>query len=187
MNANARESRQAIAPGIRVYSRSFAVKFPAIPITSWILVAVFQFGPVRDGELILKDEVFAIVGAAIEVTNHLGHGLHEKAYENALVTEFRLRNIPWEQQRRFPVNYKGVLVAEFIPDLIAFGLVVVDTKCVDRLGDQEVGQMLNYLRITGLEVGLLLNFKRSRLEWLRVVKSATDRNWPKNQSPDSKS
>lgn len=125
-------------------------------------------------ELILKDEVFAIVGAAMEVTNHLGHGLHEKAYENALATELRLRGIPWEQQKRFPVNYKGVLVAEFIPDLIAFGKVVIDTKTVDRLGDHELGQMLNYLRITGLEVGVLLNFNRARLEWLHIVKSSKD-------------
>ena len=65
--------------------------------------------------------------------------------------------------------YKNVKVAEYIPDLICFGQVVVDIKTIERITDHELGQMLNYLRITGLEVGVLLNFKKSRLEWKRVV------------------
>ena len=124
-------------------------------------------------ELLLKDEVYQIVGCAMEVLNVLGHGLYEKPYENALVVEFRLRGIPFRQQPRFPVDYKGVQVGEYVPDLICFEQIVVDTKTVDRLGDHELGQMLNYLKITGLQVGLLLNFKRAKLEWKRVVLDAT--------------
>ena len=74
-----------------------------------------------------------------------------------------------DQQRRFLVCFRGVEVGEFIPDLIAFGSVIVDAKVIDRIGDRERGQMLNYLRITKLRVGLILNFKNPRLEWERMV------------------
>ena len=123
----------------------------------------------EDKQLILKDEVYAIVGAAIEVLNGIGHGLIEKPYENALVVEFKLRNIPFSQQVRFPVNYKGVQVGEFIPDLIAFDSVVVDTKVIDRITDHGRGQMINYLKITKKRVGVILNFKNPKLEWERIV------------------
>ena len=120
-------------------------------------------------ELILKEEVHRIVGCAMEVLNALGHGLLEKPYENALVVEFELQGISCEQQRRFDVVYKHVKVGEYVPDLICFGQVVVDTKTVERIGKNELGQMLNYLKITGMQVGLILNFKRAKLEWKRVV------------------
>ena len=120
-------------------------------------------------ELLLKDEVHGIVGCAMEVLNVLGHGLLEKPYENALVVEFGLQGIPCEQQKKFDVNYKNVKVGEYIPDLICFDQIVVDTKTIERITDHELGQMLNYLKITGLEVGLILNFKSTRLEWKRVV------------------
>jgi len=121
--------------------------------------------------VLLREETFRIIGAAMEVINALGHGLHEKPYENALVVEFSSAKIPFEQQRRFPVIYKTVQVSEYVPDLIAFTGVIVDTKVIDRITDHERGQMLNYLRITRLNVGLILNFRRAKLEWERVVLS----------------
>ncbi len=120
-------------------------------------------------DLPLKKEVYAIVGAALEVLNGLGHGLHEKPYENALVVEFAQRGISCAQQKIFPVNFKGVKVADFVPDLIAFDSVIVDTKVIEHITDHERGQMLNYLRVAKLQVGVILNFKRARLEWERVV------------------
>jgi len=120
-------------------------------------------------ELLLKEEVFQIVGCAMEVLNTLGHGLLEKSYENALVVEFGLKTIPFKQQPRFDVIYKSVKVGEYIPDLIAFEQIVVDTKTIERITDVERGQILNYLKITGLKVGVILNFKRPKLEWERIV------------------
>ena len=105
----------------------------------------------------------------MEVLNTIGHGLHEKPYENALVIEFQLRGIPFEQQRRFPVLYKGHPVGEFVPDLIASRFVVVDAKVIDAITDHERGQMLNYLRIAHLPVGLILNFKHPKLHWERIA------------------
>ena len=120
-------------------------------------------------KLLLKEEVFQIVDAAIEVLNHIGHRFYEKPYENALVVEFGLRKIPSQQQKSFDLFYKACKVGEFIPDLIAFNAVIVDTKTIDRITDFERGQMPNYLRITKLRVGVLLNFKNPKLEWERLV------------------
>jgi GxxExxY protein len=123
----------------------------------------------NSGKLLAKEGVFQIVGAAIEVLNALGHGLLEKPYENALAVEFDLRKIPFQQQAVFDVLHKGHKVGLFIPDLIAFDTVVVHTKVIDRITDHERGLMLNYLRITKLRVGVILNFKHAKLEWERIV------------------
>src|SRR6266480_3914800 len=120
-------------------------------------------------KLLAKEEVFQIVSCAIEVLNTLGHGLIEKPYENALAVEFDLRKISFRQQSLFDVLYKGHKVGLFVPDLIAFDAVVVDTKVIERITDHERGLMLNYLRITNLRVGLILNFKQPKLEWERIV------------------
>jgi len=127
-----------------------------------------EFGG-NGGKLLLKDEVYQVVGCAMAVLNEIGHGLVEKIYENSLIVEFKLRGIAFDQQRRFPVCYKSVAVGEFIPDLITHGAIVVDTKVIDRITDHERGQMLNYLRITKLRVGVILNFKHPKLEWERLV------------------
>ncbi len=119
--------------------------------------------------LIFEDETRQIIGCAMEVLNVLGHGLPEKPYENALVVELGLKNIPYVQQPRYDVVYKGTRVGEYVSDLIAFHKVVVETKVIEHIGDYEIGQILNYLKITGLKVGLLLNFKRAKLEWKRIV------------------
>ena len=120
-------------------------------------------------KLLFKEEVFQIVGCAIEVLNTLGHGIIEKPYENALVVEFRLRAVPFRQQPVFDLFYKEIKVGLFVPDLIAFDAIVVDTKVIDRISEHERGLMLNYLRITKLRVGVILNFKHRKLEWERVV------------------
>ena len=120
-------------------------------------------------KLLLKEEVFQIVGCAIEVLNTLGHGLVEKPYENALVIEFSLRKIPFKQQPSYDVLYKSHKIGLFVPDLIVFDALVVDTKVIDKITDHELGLMLNYLRITGLRVGVILNFKQRKLEWERIA------------------
>jgi GxxExxY protein len=122
-----------------------------------------------EGSIVLKDEVYRVVGCAMEVLNELGHGLNEKPYENALVVELGLRRIAYRQQPHFDVTYKMAKVGEYVPDIIAFDQVVVDAKVLDAITDHQRGQMLNYLRITGLKVGIILNFRRPKLEWERIV------------------
>ncbi len=119
---------------------------------------------------LLKEETHRIIGCAFEVLNEIGHGFYEKIYENALVVEFGLKDIPCEQQRRFDVLYKKQPVGFYIPDSIAFGQVIVDTKTIERITEDERGKMLNYLKITSRRVGLILNFKHAKLEFERVVR-----------------
>ncbi len=118
-----------------------------------------------------KELSFEIVGAAMEVLNTLGHGLNEKVYENALVAELRSRGIRVEQQKRLSVVYKNILVGEYVPDLLVDEKVILDTKVIEAISDAEVGQVMNYLRIAKLELGILLNFRRPKLEYRRVVLS----------------
>jgi GxxExxY protein len=120
-------------------------------------------------KLLLKEEVYGIVGCAMEVLNILGHGLLEKSYENALTVEFCLRKIPFEQQKQMDVLYKQVKVGNYIPDLIAFEKIIIETKTIDRITDFERGQLINYLKIAQLHVGVILNFKHAKLEWERIV------------------
>jgi GxxExxY protein len=112
----------------------------------------------------------AIIGAAMVVLNELKPGLDEKLYENALVIELGARRHTVEQQREYPVHYRGQFIGKLIPDLIVDGKVIVDPKVVTAFNDTHLAQMLGYLNITGLEVALLLNFKEARLDWKRVVR-----------------
>lgn len=120
-------------------------------------------------EFIFGQETHQIIGSAMEVLNTLGHGLLEKPYENALCVELAMRGIPYLQQPRFDVLYKSIKVGEFIPDLIVFERIIVDTKTIDAITDHEKGQIINYLKITGCRVGLILNFKYPKLQWERFV------------------
>ena len=94
-------------------------------------------------KLVLKEETRLILGCAFEVLNEVGHGLHEKIYENAMTVAFSLHTIPFDQQKRFRVLFRGREVGEFVPDLIAFDAVIVDPKVIDRITDHERGLMLN--------------------------------------------
>lgn len=119
--------------------------------------------------LLGEEQTRGIIGCAMEVMNTLGHGLLEKVYENALCVEMGLRKIPYRQQPHYNVDYKDVRVGEYIPDLVVADAVVVEAKTIDAITEHEIGQVINYLKITGLRVALILNFKYAKLQWKRVV------------------
>ena len=123
-----------------------------------------------DQPLVHEELSKQVIGAAMEVLNSLKPGLDERLYENALVIELRERGLQIEQQRSFPVDYKGTNIGTIIPDLIVDGRVIVDAKVVAAFNDSHIAQMTGYLAITGLRLAILLNFKSARLEWKRVVK-----------------
>lgn len=110
-----------------------------------------------------------IIGSAMAVLNELKPGLDEKLYENALVIELRARGHQIEQQREFPVHYRGQHIGRLVPDLLVDGKVVVDPKVVSSFNDTHTAQMLGYLNITGFSVALLLSFKEAKLIWKRVI------------------
>jgi GxxExxY protein len=101
-----------------------------------------------------------IIGCAIEVHRHLGPGLLESVYESALCLELKSVGLPFTRQVGVPVYYKGELIAEHRPDLVVKEEVVVEIKSVEHFNPVFLAQMLTYLRITGLHVGLILNFNR---------------------------
>ncbi len=86
-----------------------------------------------------------------------------------MAVELNSQEVPYAQQHSFDVMYKGVNVGKYIPDFIIADQIVTEIKTVDRITDAEKGQVLNYLKVTGLRVGLILNFKNPRLEWQRMV------------------
>lgn len=127
-----------------------------------------------------KEETDLIIGSAFAVLNDIGHGYHEKPCENGLAVEFRFREFSFAQQSRYPILYRGIQISEFVPDLIAFGKIIVETKVIERITDVEIGQMLNYLKVTGFPVGLILIFKNPKLEFRWIV-SSTQKFLPRNR------
>ena len=122
-------------------------------------------------EIACKDEVYAIIGAAFEVYNTLGHGFLEAVYQESLAIELALRRIPFRQQKPISVTYKGrTLNTSYYADFICYSRVVVEIKAVDALISNHESQLLNYLQATRSSVGLLINFGISdKLEWKRLV------------------
>ncbi len=114
-------------------------------------------------------ETNVIIGLAIQAHKELGYGFREKTYENALFVLLKQNNVPFETQKRYPIIFHGEKIDEFIPDLIIYGKIIVDLKTIPRISDIEIGQMLNYLKVTNLELAPILNFKNPRLEIKRVA------------------
>ena len=112
-------------------------------------------------EIIHHELTELIIKCAFEVYNYLGSGFLEKVYENALCTEMATQGIALQSQAIIKVHYKGVIVGDYIADLIAENKVLVELKAVERLLDIHELQLKNYLKATGIEVGLLLNFGKS--------------------------
>ncbi|MCM3902978.1 MAG: GxxExxY protein [Pyrinomonadaceae bacterium] len=122
-------------------------------------------------ELVLKEEVYEIIGAAMDVYYQLGRGFLEPIYQEAFEIELGRRGLPFEHQKELTVLYKGQpLEKKYVPDLICFNQIIVELKALDRLTGVEEAQLLNYMRMTRMGVGLLINFgSRVRLEWKRYV------------------
>lgn len=111
----------------------------------------------------------AIIGAAMEVHNHLGHGFLEAVYREAMATELSMRGIPFRREVELPVHYKGTpLRCTYRSDFLCYDDVIVETKALAALGGIEQAQVINYLKATGIRLGLLLNFGARRLEVKRV-------------------
>ena len=123
-------------------------------------------------ELILKKEVYAVVGAAIDVHRELGPGFLESIYQEAMEIELSSRNIPFVAQQPIAVQYKGVtLKKQYFADLVCFEQIIVEIKALAHLSRTEQAQLLNYLKGTGFPIGILINFgSHGKLEWKRLVK-----------------
>lgn len=110
-----------------------------------------------------------IIGAGFAVSRQLGHGFLEAVYKRALLVELAACGLAAEQERRFDIRYRDQPVGQYIADLVVEGAVIVELKAVEALTHAHAGQVLNYLKASGLPVGLLLNFGKPRLEVRRVM------------------
>jgi len=122
-------------------------------------------------ELIFKEEVYAIIGAAMEVYNELGPGFAEPVYQEAFGTELVSRRIPVKAQQELVIFYKGArLQKSYIADYIAYDKIIIEIKALDQLSSREEAQLLNYLKATSMPLGLLINFgAHNDLEWKRLA------------------
>lgn len=122
-------------------------------------------------ELLAKDEVYKIVGAAMEVYNEKGVGFLEEVYQECLEIELEMRGIPFISQKELPLYYKGRLLKKrYRADFVCYENIIVEIKALDRLTTNEEAQILNYLKATGFQVGVLINFgSRNKLEWDRKI------------------
>ncbi|MCL4505749.1 MAG: GxxExxY protein [Chloroflexi bacterium] len=122
-------------------------------------------------DLLYKEEVYAIVGAAMAVYNELGPGFLEAVYQEALEIELAERTIPYSALQNIPIVYKGRRLKKYyVADLVVFEKIIVELKALDRLTGLEEAQLINYLKATGFEVGLLINFgAQNKLEYKRMV------------------
>jgi GxxExxY protein len=122
-------------------------------------------------ELIFKDEVYAIMGAAMDVHSNLGSGFLEAVYQEAMEKELVQRDIPFEAQKPIKISYKNqILKKEYTADLVCYGKIIVELKAQDKLSGKEEAQILNYLKATTLKLGVVINFgSHPKLEWKRLI------------------
>ena len=117
----------------------------------------------------INDITYKINGAIFEVNKILGPGFLEKVYENALLLELENRGLEADKQVPIKVTYKDNLVGEYFADILVENQVIIELKTVERLDKQHEAQLLNYLKATGIKVGILVNFKQTRAEIKRMV------------------
>ena len=119
--------------------------------------------------LLYPKESYDIIGAAIEVHKQLGCGFTEPVYQEALAEELKLRKIPFEREKVFTVTYKGKeLSKEFRADFVCYNQIIVELKAVTDFAEEHYAQVYNYLKASGMQLGLLINFGKTSLEYKRI-------------------
>lgn len=121
-------------------------------------------------ELIYKEESYSIIGCCIDVYNELGKGFLEVIYKDALEYEFKIRNIPFSREQVFDVKYKGiVLPRKYNTDFVLYEKIVLEVKHMSGISNDNIKQTLNYLKVTGLKLGILANFGEGSFNSKRII------------------
>ncbi|NNU34784.1 GxxExxY protein [Mucilaginibacter sp. S1162] len=121
-------------------------------------------------DILFKEESYKIIGACFEVHNFLGHGFKEVVYKDALEMELTKLNIPFTREKPFTILYKEQKLKHyFIADFIVYDTIILEIKIGNYIGDPYIKQTLNYLKASGLRLGMVINFGLPSLEFQRVI------------------
>ena len=122
-------------------------------------------------EILFKEESYRIIQACMTVHNHLGPGFLEPVYQEALGIEFSQLGIPYEQEKQLPIRYRGVQLGKrYFVDFLCFEEIIVELKAVKNLLPEHEAQVVNYLKASDLQLGILVNFSEPRLRQKRLVR-----------------
>lgn len=123
-----------------------------------------------DTEFIYKKESYFIIGLCMEVHTELGHGFSEVVYKDALEILMQEKGITYEREREYDIFFKGrILPHKFYADFVVEDKIILEVKCVSALANEHIAQTINYLKVSGNKLGLLVNFARERLEYKRLI------------------
>jgi GxxExxY protein len=138
----------------------------------YFVVRILLVKEMEDNKIVYKDESYAILGACFEVYKEKGCGFLEAVYQECLEIELALQNIPFQPQSELALDYKGrTLKQKYVPDMICYGKIIVELKAVKELADEHRAQVHNYLKATGMKLGLLVNFGHyPKVEYERIVR-----------------
>lgn len=121
-------------------------------------------------ELFYKEESYQVIGKCMEVHNNLGPGFLEIVYKDALEYEFKKANIPFQREKEYEVNYKGIILPhKFYADFVLFDKIILEVKAVSGITDEFIAQCINYLKVSGNKLALLVNFGELKLKYKRIV------------------
>jgi GxxExxY protein len=121
-------------------------------------------------EFYLKEETYKIIGLCMEVHKILGKGHNENIYGDALEYEFKLNKIPYERERKYNIEYKGIILPRFyFSDFTVFDEIILEIKAIQQLSSSEIKQTLNYLAASQNKIGLLVNFGEDSLKYKRII------------------
>jgi GxxExxY protein len=121
-------------------------------------------------DILYKKESYNIIGKCFETHNNLGAGFLEIVYKDALEYEFRLASIPFKREVEYEVNYKGIILPhKFFADFVVYNKIILEVKAINVITDAHIAQTINYLKVSGLKLGLLVNFGDIKLNYNRLV------------------
>jgi GxxExxY protein len=121
-------------------------------------------------DIIYKEESFKIIGLCMEVHNNLGSGFLEIVYKDALEYELKKSNIPYEREKKYEVNYKGIILPhKFYADFVVMDKIILEVKAVQGIADEFIAQSINYLKVSNNKLALIANFGELKLNYKRIV------------------
>lgn len=121
-------------------------------------------------KIIYQEESYQIMGVLFDIQNNLGGGFSEIVYKDALEYEFSIQNIPFEREKEYSVKYKDtILKHKFYSDFVVYDKIIIEIKSCDSINESHIAQCINYLKVSGNKLAILVNFTKDNLEYKRIA------------------